>query len=254
MSVTLAIAWRDLKNLVLNPMIHVIMGLFTVLLSFFYMRNLFVFAQRSRLPMPGMGEAPSLQNEVFAQHVSLVHLLMILVTPVLTMRLLAEERKLRTFDLLLTSPITASQIAVGKYVAGLGSAMLIIGVSFLYPLFTGFLTSFTWGALLALYLGLILVVAIYVAVGLFASSLTESVMLSVVMGWVLSLMVFFLGHMAFNNTDPFWTPVFEHLSLPEHFTAFILGTIRTKSVVFMLSIVALFLFLTERVVESSRWR
>ncbi|MFW1443069.1 ABC transporter permease subunit, partial [Vibrio parahaemolyticus] len=72
-----------------------------------------------------------LQLEIFAQHISLVHLLLLLFTPVLTMRLLAEEKKLRTYDLLLTSPITATQIALGKFLAGLLSALTLVAISFL---------------------------------------------------------------------------------------------------------------------------
>jgi ABC-2 type transport system permease protein len=254
MRAILAIAWRDFQSLILSPLMHLILGFCAVLMSFFYMRNLIFFASRSRTIAPGTGEGPSIQMEIFAQHISLVHLLLILVTPVLTMRLLAEEKRMRTYDLLLTSPVTATQIAVGKYLAGFYSAMTLVAVSFLYPLGTAMLTNFQWGPLLSAYLGLMLVVAIYVAIGLFASSLSESILLSVVLGWLLSLMIFFVGQAAYNNTDPFWSPVFDHLSMAEHFYSFILGTIKTKSLVFMLSVVSLFVFLTQRVVESSRWR
>src|SRR5262249_25081173 len=104
MKVVFAIAWRGFKSLFLSPFMHLILGCVAVLMSFFYMRNLLLFAARSRMVMPG-GEGPSIQMDLFAQHISVVHLLMILITPVLTMRLLAEERKMRTYDLLLTSPI-----------------------------------------------------------------------------------------------------------------------------------------------------
>jgi ABC-2 type transport system permease protein len=232
---------------------YMILGLCSVLMTFFYLRGIFSFAERSRMVMPGQ-QGPSIQLELFAQHISLVHLLLILVTPVLTMRLLSEEKKMKTFDLLLTSPITATEIAIGKFLAGFASALLIVGVSFLYPLSTAMLAHFAWPPLLSAYLGLIFVVAIYVAVGLFSSSLTESVVLSVVLGWVLNLLVFFLGQAGANSTDAFWAPVLAYISIPEHFYSFILGTIRTKSLIFLASVVGLFVFLTQRVIESARWR
>lgn len=253
MKPTLAIAWRDFRSLFLSPMMYLILGFCAVLMSFFYLRNIIVFAARSRMVMPGQ-PGPSLQIDLFAQHISLVHLLLILVTPVMTMRLLAEEKRMKTFDLLLTSPITATEIAVGKYLAGLYSVLVLILISLLYPLGTGFIAQFQMAPLLSAYLGLILVVSIYVAVGLFASSLTESVVLSVVLGWILNLLVFFVGQAAGNYSDPFWSPILEHLSMAEHFYSFILGTIRTKSLIFFVSISALFVFLTQRVIESSRWR
>ena len=170
------------------------------------------------------------------------------------MRLLAEEKKMKTFDLLLTSPITSVQIALGKFLGGFLSSMMLIAISFIYPLATAAITTFQWPPLLSAYLGLILVISIYVAIGLFASALTESIVLSVVLAWLFSLMLFFLGQGAFNNNDPLWSAVFEHLSLAEHFYGFILGSLKTKSIVFLVSVVALFVFLVERVVESSRWR
>jgi ABC-2 type transport system permease protein len=253
MRVIFVIAWRDCKTLLLTPMMHLILGFCTVMLSFFYMRNIFYFASRSRMIVPGQ-EGPSLQLEIFAQHISLVHLLLLLVTPVLTMRLLAEEKRMKTYDLLLTSPINALQIALGKFLAGFYSSMTLVAISFLYPLATALIVHFEWAPLLSAYLGLVLVVSIYVAIGLFASALTESIVLSVVLAWIFSLMIFFVGQGAFNNNDPFWSVVFEHLSLAEHFYGFILGSIKTKSLIFLLSVIALFVFLVERVVESSRWR
>jgi ABC-2 type transport system permease protein len=254
MNVVFAIAWRDFKNLFLAPMMQLILAFCAVLMTFFFIRNLFMFAERARAVMSAAGDGPNIQMEVFAQHISVVHLLMILICPVLTMRLIAEEKKLKTFDLLLTSPITAAQIAIGKYLAGCMSAFTVIFVSFLYPVATASVATFPWAPLFTAYLGLILVIAIYVAVGLFASSLSESIVLSVVLGWIFSLLVFFVGQAGVNNSDPLWSAVFDQISLAEHFYGFILGTIKTKSIVYFMSAIAFFVLLTERVVESARWR
>jgi ABC-2 type transport system permease protein len=253
MKTTFTIAWRDFRSLMQSPMMYVILGLCSFLLSLFHIRNLGAFTERSRMLMPGQ-QGPSLQLEFFAQHISLVHLLLILVTPVLTMRLLAEEKKMKTFDLLLTSPITATQIAAGKFLAGFYCAFVLVAISFVYPASMATVTEVSWPPLLSAYLGLMLVVSIYVAIGLFSSSLTESVVLSVVLGWVLNLTFFFLGQAGAETTDQFWAPIVQHISMPEHFYSFILGEIRTKSLIYLASVTALFVFLTQRVVESARWR
>lgn len=253
MKTTLTIAWRDFRSLMQSPMFYVILGLCTLLMSLFHVRNLAAFAERAHMLMPGQ-QGPSLQLEFFAQHISLIHLLLILATPVLTMRLLSEEKKMKTFDLLLTSPITATNIAIGKFLAGFYSAFVVIAISFVYPVSMAGLTEISWPPLLSAYLGLTLVVGIYVSIGLFASSLTESVVLSVVLGWVLNLLFFFLGQAGADTTNPFWAPIVQHISMPEHFYSFILGEIRTKSLIYLTSVSALFIFLTQRVVESARWR
>jgi ABC-2 type transport system permease protein len=130
----------------------------------------------------------------------------------------------------------------------------LILISFLYPLATRFVAEYPFGPLLSAYFGILLVSATYVAVGLFASSLTESIVLSVVMGLIFNILLWFIGQGAAGSSNPIVSGVLEYLSLGQHFLNFILGAIKLKSLVYFLSVIGLFLFLTQRVVESSRWR
>lgn len=249
------IAWKDLKNLLTSPLFYIISGLCTVLWSYSYIRNLLVFAEQARMSMAQGGESGmNLQREVFMMHISQINLLLVFVVPALTMRLLAEEKRLRTYDLLLTSPITATDIAVGKFLAGWGAVGALIFISFLYPLSTRLVADYPIAPLLSAYLGVVLVAGAYVAVGLFASSLTESIVLSVVMGLIFNILLWFMSQGTGGENSPTVASVLEHLSLGQHFLNFILGSIKLKSLVFFASVIGLFVFLTQRVVESSRWR
>src|SRR5262245_22651825 len=143
MRAVLTIAGKDLKALLSSPLFFVISGMCTLLWSYSYMRILLEFAERSRMFQQGMeGGGPSLQNTVFMAHISQTNLLFIFVLPALTMRLLAEEKRMRTYDLLLTSPVTASQIALGKFLAGWGAAIVLAGTSLLYPLATRIVAAY----------------------------------------------------------------------------------------------------------------
>jgi ABC-2 type transport system permease protein len=123
----LTIACKDFKNLLKSPMFYVIAGLCTLLWSFSFMRALLDFAEQSRSMMqPGAESGLNIQRGVFLSHISQINLLFIFVVPAFTMRLLAEEKKARTYDLLLTSPVSATQIVLGKFLAGLGSAGVLI--------------------------------------------------------------------------------------------------------------------------------
>lgn len=195
-----------------------------------------------------------MQREVFLMHISQINLLFVFVVPALTMRLLAEEKRMRTYDLLLTSPISATQIALGKFFAGWGAVSALTLISFLYPLATRMVAAFPFGPLLSAYLGVVLVSGAYVAVGLFASSLTESILLSVVMGLIFNILLWFISQGPGADSHPLLASVLEYMSLGQHFLGFIMGAIKLKSVVFLLSVIGLFVFLTQRVVESSRWR
>lgn len=248
------LAGKDFKNLLLSPMFCFIAALCTVLWSFTYLRNLILFAESSKgLFNPG-AENLTLQMTVFLNHISQINLLFIFIVPAITMRLIAEEKKMRTYDLLLTSPITATEIAVGKFLGALGVVMVLVFLSFLYPMGTRLLADFSMKPLLTAYAGVVLVAATYTAVGVFASSLTESVVLSVVMGLIFNLGLWFVSQGAESSTGILMTSFLEHLSIGDHFMSFIRGAIRLKSLVFLLSCVGLFIFLTQRVVESSRWR
>ncbi len=250
------LAWKDLRLLVSNPLFCFIALACTCLWSFTYMRNLFEFAQRSMMSGMQMGAEGqlNLQTTVFLSHISYTNLIFIAVIPALTMRLISEEKKTRTYDLLLTAPISATQIAMGKFFAAFGVGALLVAISFLYPLFTFALADFNVAPLLTAYLGLLLVTACYAALGLFASSLTESVVLSVVLGWVFNLTLWFISQGADFSDNQVFASIMEQISFGQHFMAFIKGTVKTSSLIFFVSCVALFVFMTQRVVESSRWR
>lgn len=254
---TLAIAGKDLRSLFYSPLFWVTASLLTLIWSGMYHISLGEFAQRAnmaRMQMQGAEGGPNLHSEVFTRHVALVHFFMILAVAALTMRLFAEEKKQRTFDLLLTSPVTATQIVAGKFLAGLAAAWSLILLSLLYPLVTMTIANFDWGPLAAAYIGLMLLVACYVAVGMFASSLTESAVLAVVMALIFSVGIWFVGALSDAVDSPAMVALFEHLSIGNHFSDFMRGGVGVASVVFFLSMIFLNCFLTQRVVESSRWR
>ncbi|HMN68539.1 MAG TPA: ABC transporter permease [Bdellovibrionales bacterium] len=151
------IAAKDLKNILMSPLFYVIAGLCSLLWSYSFMRAVLSFAERARVYMqPGMDTGMNLQREVFLSHISMANLLFVFVVPALTMRLLAEEKRLRTYDLLLTSPVTATHIAVGKFLAGWGTVAVLTLISLAYPLATRGLAEFPMGPLFSAYLGLLL--------------------------------------------------------------------------------------------------
>lgn len=251
MRAVMVLAGKDFKALVSSPLFFVMSGLCTFVWSFSYIRILLEFAQRGQMSAPGM-DTPSLQNTVFMAHISQTNLLFLFVLPALTMRLLSEEKRMRTYDLLLTAPVTATQIALGKFFAAWGAALVLTFISLLYPLGTRALAEFHMAPLFSAYLGVALVAGAYVAVGLFASSLTESVMLSVVLGLIFNVFLWFVSQGA--GEGHFYTPILEYISIGQHFLNFIMGAIKLNSTIFLVSLIALFVFLTQRVVESSRWR
>jgi ABC-2 type transport system permease protein len=170
------------------------------------------------------------------------------------MKLFAEEKKLRTFDLLLTSPVTSAEIVMGKYFAALGAVggIVLLGIS--YPIATAGFAKLNWGPLIIAFIGIFLVGGVYAAMDLFASSLTENSIVAYVASVILNVSIWFVGIGSEVVDGESARKIFEHVSLSSHLSALVEGTVRSNGLIFFFSIIVLFCFLCERVVESTRWR
>lgn len=257
MKKVLTIWAKEFKAYFSGPGFYVVTGIYLLFLSYTYLLQLKHFTEKSirmMYMMQGQGGGLNLHQEVFMSLIGTVNLVMLFLIPFITVRLLAEEKKSRTFDLLLTSPITSFEIVIGKFLAALSVAWLLCLISLIYPLSIMKFAEIQWGLLASSYVGLLLIVAMYVAVGIFASSLTQSNILSGFVAIILSFGLWFVAWTTVAIDDPFWTQVFEHLSVAQHFGKFTMGQLQVSGIVFALSIIAIFCFLAERVVESARWR
>ncbi len=255
MSSIYVIAKRDFKALICSSQFWLIGALCTVIWSFIYLRMLFGFASRlSMATMRGAAQGLNINYELFIQHISYVHIILLFAIPAITMRLIAEEKKQRTFDLLLTAPVTATDIALGKFFGAFASVLVLILISFLYPLGTAFFTSFSWTALFSAYLGLILASALYVAIGLYASSMTSSPILAMFHGFFLNFALWFVGASHETVHSVTVSNILEQASIAVQFTNFLKGTINLSSATFFVSAIGFFVFISQRVIESARWR
>lgn len=257
MKSTFIIYKKELAGFFASPLFYFISFLVTSLLSIMFSLSLNKFSYLAANPMMQMGASGQQQNihyAVFLPHLSLVNLMLIFLVPALSMRLLSEEKKMRTFDLLLTCPVTSSQIILGKFLALMTTVTAIIGISLIYPLITRRIAEFSFAPTLIAAFGIFLVAAVYAAMNLFASSLTENGLIAFIISVAFNLAVWFLGALSESFDSGLIKQIFEHISLNTHLAALIEGTLRTSGLIFFASLVFLFCFLAERVVESARWR
>jgi ABC-2 type transport system permease protein len=254
---TFVIFKKELAAYFLSPLFYFISFLMTSLLSIMFAISLDRFHYSSTNAMMQLGTSSQQQNihfAVFLPHLSLVNLMMIFLVPALCMRLLSEEKKMRTFDLLLTSPITSIAIVLGKYLATLVTIFGLIAVTMIYPVITSHMVDFPWAPTVIAALGIFLASAVYAAMNLFASSLTDNGLIAFVLSIVFNLAIWFVGALNESFDEPTTKKILEHLSINTHLSGLIEGTVRSSGVVFIFSLIFLFCFLTERVIESSRWR
>jgi ABC-2 type transport system permease protein len=188
-----------------------------------------------------------------------VAVFVVISSPFLSMRLLAEEKRSRTFELLMTSPVRPAEIVAGKYLAALLVLAVSIGVVALFPVLLSFFargaqggSAVEWPTVLTGLLGLFLLGAMCMAVGLFVSALTESVIVAALVSLIVLLALWVVTLFTIGAEGPL-RDLAAGVSSSEHLASFLQGRIELKDVVYYLSFVALGLYLTDRAIEGHRW-
>jgi ABC-2 type transport system permease protein len=180
-------------------------------------------------------------------------ILILLFAAVLTMRLVAEEKKLGTWELLLTAPIRNAEIILGKFLASLAMLSGMLVLTLYYPILLIVFGDPDLGPIGTSYLGLLLLGSACLSIGIFASTLTTNQIVSAVVAGGLLFGLWFLGAASGFATGPLGE-VLSYLSLSHHFPDFMRGVVDTKAVVYYLSVTALFLYLSMGAIEIGRWR
>lgn len=254
-----AIYRKEMGHYFVSPLAYVIVGVFLLLTAFFFLYFLnAVNDQAMRMDMQGMqfGAPPQIDvpAEVMRAFFGLLSSLVLFLTPILTMGVYAEERRRGTMELLMTSPVTELEIVLGKFLAS-----LTLFVIMLLPTAAGLIYVFfhsepaaPWRMLLGGYLGVLLLGSGLLALGHFISSLTESQIIAAVLTFAAFLFVWVLdiGSSAAGGVGD----VLSYLSVIRHYDEFIRGVIDTSSLIYFVSFLLLFVFLTIRSVDSMRWR
>jgi len=171
--------------------------------------------------------------------------LLLLIVPIVTMRLFAEERRTGTLELLLTSPVKEIQIVVAKFVAGLTLPVLMLALTGSYAVVLGIYGDPDWGPIYSGFLGLLLLAAALTAIGLLVSGLTSSQIVAAMVAMGVGILLWMIDTLGYLLPEPFDT-IITHLSLVAHFTPFATGALFLSDVGFFLTIVFAGLFLSVR--------
>jgi ABC-2 type transport system permease protein len=175
------------------------------------------------------------------------------IAPLITMRLLAEEKKTGTLELLTTSPVTDAQVVLGKYLGAVGLLVGMLVMTFVMPLLLLHYNQPEFGPIWVGYLGLLLAGGSFLAAGLLASSVTDSQVVAGFLGFGILLSFWIIGWAAPPGGTG-WASALQYLSIVTHLEDFSRGVIDTKDLVYYVSFIAVFLFFTVRVMESGKWK
>ncbi len=184
----------------------------------------------------------------------LFSIILLLVLPILTMRLMSEDKRQKTDQALLTAPVSLTGIVVGKFLAALAVFALAMSITLVYALIIALRVTPDWMVILGNYIGILMLGGMVIAIGLLISSLTESQLIAALGTFAVSLLLIMVDSLAyvFSNT-PWLVSVINFLSIYTRYADFTTGIISYDNVIFFLSMQALFMFLTVRVLDRKRW-
>jgi ABC-2 type transport system permease protein len=240
---------KELRSYFVSPLFYVVAAVFFCLCGFFFYTQLIYYVEYGF----GFNILGNFWIAYLAGAPYSVSMVLLLVMPLLTMRLLAEERKLGTIELLLTYPLRDGVILGAKYAACAVVVLILLLGTLIYPVYLHFLQPMPWLPLVSGYVGLLLLGLSFVACGLFVSALTESQVIAAI-GSLGALLLFWMLTWNEAATSPPLLRALAQVSMFDHFETFARGVIDVSDLAYFVFFITAFNFLTMRVLESRKWR
>jgi ABC-2 type transport system permease protein len=225
-----------------------------VVLTFFLLVNGYVFALIVSFLSDPRSSGSTTPLKLFFGDTFFFWIVLIFVTPVLTMRLLAEERRSGTIESLMTAPVTELQVVLGKYLAALLFFVFLWLPTLVYVAIVARGSSVDWGPIASGYLGVFAIGAVFMAVGVFGSSFTKNQIVAAIVTFAMLIFFFAIVFVESLTQDETWQNVLSYVNLLNHMDEFGKGVVDTRRLVYYLTTVALFLFLSARALENKKWR
>jgi len=247
---------KEMRLYFTSPIAYVVLFIFLLVMGWFFSQIFYYFTLASMQSMmnPAMARELNVTDSVMRPLFGNIAVILVLsLMPFITMRLFAEERQAGTLELLLTYPVRDGAVLIGKYLAALALYAILLLLTLLYPAILWWFARVEWGTVLTGYLGLLLMGGAFLAVGLFASSLTSNQIVAAVLTFGILLLLWVIGWGA-DTVGGAWGKVLQHLSILEHNDNFAKGVLDTKDLVYYANFIVLALFLALRSLEARRWK
>ena len=237
----LAVCTKELYTYFVSPIAYFVCIVFSAISGFLFYVDLIIAST-------GDGSGAGVMQALFLQMATIL----LFLTPVLTMKLFAEERKSGTIELLLTSPITDEQVVLGKFFASWTLLVIMLALTLLFPFLTQRFGPLDSGVLLSGYLGLILISSCFLAFGLLISSMSKNQIVAALASFGFFLILWLIGALS-SRAGPVGK-FLSYLSFNEHYNDFSRGVIQLKDIIYYISFTCVCLFATFKSIESSKWR
>jgi ABC-2 type transport system permease protein len=244
--IILAIAARELRSMFLSPLAWTLLAVVLFILAYLFMAQVDLFLQlQPRLP--GMPGAPGLTEIVVAPVLGNAAFVVLLIVPLLTMRLFSDEMRNQTMSLLMSAPVSMTEIVLGKYLGMLGFIAILVALLALLPLSLLSGGTLDMGVVAAALLGLFLLLAAFAAIGLFMSALTAQPAVAAIATFGVLLLLWIIDWSGDGSGG-----VLGWLSMVRHYEPLLKGVFRSVDVVYYLLVIITFLALAIRRLDAYR--
>jgi ABC-2 type transport system permease protein len=248
------IAWKDYRTYFTSPIAYIMIAGFLAIMGWMFFFSLSNFnAQAMQYKQFGMGKSVSLTDGIIRPLYGNMNVIFLFLVPFITMRLFAEERKLQTIQLLMTSPISIGEMVFGKFLSAILLVLTMLASTAIYPIVLWVFGNPDAGPIFMSYMGTFLLCACYVSMGVFFSAMTENQIVAGALTFAAGLFLW-LVNWASQSAGPIFSDFLDYLSLIQHYNNFSQGILDTTDLIFYLSFIFLGLFFTHRVLDSYRWR
>ena len=238
MSNITAIFRKEFKSYFNSPVAYIFITFFLALSAWLFYRGFFIIGQAEMRGFFG-----------------LMPWIFLFFVPAVTMKLWAEERKLGTSELLMTLPIKDYEVVLGKYLASFALLAVTILLSLSLPITVAYLGEPDSGPIIGGYIGLFLMGAAYLAIGFFASTLTENQIIGFIVGIALCFALLIIGEDIVLFNAPNWAvPLLSYLGLGAHFSSVLRGVLDSRDLIYYFSIIGFFLYLSVLMITVQKWR
>ena len=243
------IAARELRSLFLSPLAWAVLAVVQFILAYLYLSQVDAYlVWQPRLA--AIEGAPGVSDIIIAPLLADAAIVLLLVTPLITMRVLSEERRNCTLSLLFSAPVSMTEIIIGKYLGVLAFFLILLGLLALMPLALLAGTDIDLGKLATGLLGLALLLAAFTAIGLFMSALTEQPTIAAISTFGLLLLLWIIDWA--GSSDGQTSDLFAYLSMLRHYQTLLKGLFHSTDVIYYLLIIFLFLGLSIRRLDADR--
>lgn len=243
MNGVLATYRRELRAFFFSPLAYVMLFFFLVVTGFIFV---YIVGQLNNPASPG---GPPLKF-----FFSATWLMLLLLGPLLTMRLVSEELRSGSIEVLMTAPVTEGQVIGGKFLAAFTFYTFLWFPTVGYAIMIALYEKVDWGPVIAGYLGVLLIGALFLAIGIFSSAMTRSQLLAAMMTAALLFVLFLLGVFEGMASNELLKRALGYVSIFNHIDELASGIVDTRRLVFYLSGTLFFLFLASRALEDKKWR